>query len=195
VTARRYPVTYDDGPVDVEALLVDPTTGAKFLASKKKKDNGTLFGLPAKLSTSHDNLAADLGRPVPPKVSDGTFTTDGSRVLLRTRDAVHVFDPESWDEVKILSVPPVKQGESIAMEPFGTSFVIGSEGKDSPLIRVPYEPAESETATPSPTPGDDQSTPAPEEESSGVPAWLAIAVGLVAFGAVATAAWVVARRR
>ena len=195
VTARRCPVTYDNGPVDVEALLVNPTTGAKFLASKKKKDNGTLFALPAKLSTSHDNLAADLGRPVPPKVSDGTFTTDGSHVLLRTRDAVHVFDPESWDEVKILSVPPVKQGESVAMEPSGTSFVIGSEGRDSPIIRVPYASAGSETATPSPTPSVDRSTPAPEDESSGVPAWLAIAAGLVAFAAVATAAWVVARRR
>jgi hypothetical protein len=132
---------------------------------------------------------------VPPKVSDGTFTTDGSRVLLRTRDAVHVFDPESWDEVKILSVPPVEQGESIAMEPSGTSFVIGSEGKDSPLIRVHDESAGHETATPSPTPGGDQATPAPEEESSAVPAWLAIVAGLVAFGAVATAAWIVARRR
>lgn len=195
VTARRYPVTYENGPVDVEALMVNPITGAKFLASKKKKDNGTLFALPAKLSTSRANLAADLGRPVPPKVSDGTFTTNGSHVLLRTRDAVHVFDPESWDEVKILSVPPVKQGESIAMEPSGASFVIGSEGKDSPLIRVPYESAGSETTTPSPTPGGDRSAPASEKESSGVPGWLAIAAGLIAFGAVATAAWVVARKR
>lgn len=195
VTARRYPVTYEGGPADVEGFLVNPETGAKFLASKKKKHEGTLYSLPATLSTNHENVATDLGKPVPPKVSDTTFTTDGSQALIRTRDAAYVFDPQTWQEVRVLSVPPVKQGESIAMDPSGRSFIIGSEGKDSPLIRVPYDPAGTATATPSPTPTVDESTPSTEKASRAVPPWLVVVAAVVGFGAVATALWVVARRR
>jgi hypothetical protein len=195
VTAARYPVSYENGPVDVEALLVHPTTGAKFLASKNKKSAGAMFALPKKLSETSPNVATDLAKPVPEDVSDGAFTVDGEQAVLRTRKEVYLVDPASWQTTGTVPVPPVEQGESIAMEPSGTSFVVGSEGKDSPLIRVPYAPVGSGTATRSPTPSSDQSTSAPEKESSGVPPWLAIAAGLIAVGAVATAAWVVARRR
>ena len=132
VTAKRYPVSYDTGPVDVEAFLVHPKTGAKVLASKEKKKPGTLYALPEKLSETSPNVATDLGKPVPEDVSDGTYSIDGTQALLRTRDAVFLVDPGTWQQVGTLDVPKVEQGESIAMEPGGTSFIIGSEGKNSP---------------------------------------------------------------
>ncbi len=195
VTAERYAVTYAEGPVDVEALLVHPKTGAKFLASKDKKKPGTLFSLPDTLSTTQPNLATDLGKPVPEDVSDATYTLDGSQALIRTRDAVHVFDPQTWQEIRVLKVPKVEQGESISMEPSGTSFLIGSEGKRSPLIRVAYDPGTSDDATPTPA-STDEPTPAPAETSSApAPAWLVLGGGLAAVAALGAIAWLVTRRR
>lgn len=189
VTAKRYPVTYEAGAVDIEAFLVHPKTGAKFLASKNKESNGLLFSLPESLSTSSPNVATDLGKSMPQDVSDGTFTPDGSQVLIRTRKAVHVFDPESWKEIRKLSVPEVEQGESIAMDPDGGSFIIGSEGEDSPLIRVAYTP-EGSGATLAP---DELGSPSQNETGDvGVPVYLVAGAAVVAV--VALAAWVVNRR-
>jgi len=198
VTAKRYPVSYDDGgAANIEALLVHPKTGKKFLASKEKKKSGTLYSLPKKLSENGNNLATDLGKPMPRDVSDGTFSIDGSQALIRTRSAVHLFDPKTWKEVGTLDVPKVEQGESIAMEPGGTAFIIGSEGKNSPLIRVAF----GSDATAEATPPEEQEPPAeePDEESdesdegATIPVYAVVAI--VAAGIMALVALWVARRR
>jgi hypothetical protein len=199
VTAKRYPVSYDGGAVDIEAFLVHPRTGKKFLASKEKKQNGTLYSLPKKLSVNGDNRATDLGKPMPQDVSDAAFSIDGSQALIRTRSAVHLFDPKTWKEVGSLDVPEVEQGESIAMDPDGTSFIIGSEGKNSPLIRVAYGPESTASATPP----SEQEPPAeePDEESDkesdeGATIPLYAVVAIVAAGVMALVAmWVVRRRQ
>jgi hypothetical protein len=173
---------------------VHPKTGAKFLASKEKKQPGTVYALPETLSTSGPNVATDLGKPVPEDISDGTFTIDGSQVLLRTRDAVHVVDPASWRENGTLPVPEVKQGESIAMEPGGTSFIIGSEGKNSPLFRVAYGP-DAPNLTPSAAPDERPSSASEPHDDGGVrPGWLLASAGLAVLAAAAAVAWRVSRR-
>jgi hypothetical protein len=196
VTAKRYPVSYDGGAVDIEALLVHPKTGKKFLASKEKKKNGTLYVL-KKLSENGDNRARDLGKPMPQDTSDGTFSIDGSQALIRTRSAVHLFDPKTWTEVGSLDVPEVEQGESIAMEPGGTAFIIGSEGKNSPLIRVAFGSDATAEATP---PSEQEPAEEPDEEESDesdegatIPVYAVVAI--VAAGIMALVALWVARRR
>lgn len=189
VTAERYPVTFSDGPVDIEGFLVHPVTGAKYLASKEKKKQGALYALPEELSTSEANPAADLGRALPEDVSDAAFTADGSQALIRTRDAVHVFDPETWTETGVLTVPTVEQGESIAMEPDGTSFLIGSEGKRSPLIRVSYDAGTADDEKPASDGGDASVSP------DTTPAWWVVAGGLAAVVALAGIVWGLQRRR
>ncbi len=189
VTAERYPVTFPDGPVDIEGFLVHPVTGAKYLASKEKKQQGALYGLPDTLSPSAANVATDLDTALPEDVSDAAFTADGSQALIRTRDAVHVFDPETWTETGVLTVPTVEQGESIAMEPDGTSFLIGSEGKRSPLIRVSFDAGASDN--PESTPA--ATTTASSSEATSV--WWVVAGGLAALVALAGIAWGVQRRR
>jgi hypothetical protein len=184
VTAKRYPVTYDGGPRDVEALLVHPQTGAKLLASKEKKRPGTLFALPKDLTEDRPNVASDLNKPVPEKVSDATFTTDGSEALLRTQVGVHVFDPGTWREIREIRVPDVKQGESIAMEPTGSSFIIGSEGKNSPLIRVSLRPKADAPVAESSTKSEDAA-----------PTWLLVAGALAVLAAAAVIGRRVSRRR
>jgi hypothetical protein len=198
VTAKRYPVSYEGGPVDVEAFLVHPKTGEKFVASKDEEAPGTMYSLPKKLTRDGDNRATDLGKPVPQDASDATFTSSGSQALIRTGDAVHVFDPETWSEVERLSVPEVENGESIAIEPDGRSFIIGSEGDNSPLIRVAFnadqEPAE---ATPAPTPSPTSETvdASDEESDDGVTLPVYAVVAIVAVGVLAlVAVWAVRRR-
>ena len=127
--------------------------------------------------------------------SDGTFTPSGSQALIRTGEAVYVFDPETWSEVERLSVPPVENGESISMEPGGGSFVIGSEGENSPLIRVAFqseEPEASPTPTPSPTP--DTVDASDEESDDGVNIPVYAIVAIVAVGILALVAVWAARR-
>jgi hypothetical protein len=196
VNAKRYPVSFEGGPADIETLMVHPKTGKKFLATRDEEAPGTLYALPKKLTRNGDNRARHLDKPVPRDTSDGTFTTDGSQALIRTGYAVYVFDPETWSEVEELSVPAVENGESIAMEPDGKSFIIGSEGEDSPLIRVTFSPKDEPTeATPTAEPTPEPTTePAPAGDTgSELPAWLAI-VGALAAVAVGGVAWWIARR-
>lgn len=198
VNAKRYPVSYEGGPADIETFMVHPKTGEKFLATRDEKAPGTLYSLPKKLTRNGDNRATHLDKPVPVDTSDGTFTPSGSQALIRTGDAVHVFDPETWSEVERLSVPEVENGESIAMEPGGGSFIIGSEGDNSPLIRVTFEsdqePAEASlTPTPSPTP--DTVDASEEEPDDGINVPVYAVVAILAVGVLALVAVWAARRR
>lgn len=199
VNAKRYPVSYEGGPADIETFMVHPKTGEKFLATRDEKAPGTLYSLPKKLTRNGDNRATHLDKPVPVDTSDGTFTPSGSQALIRTGDAVHVFDPETWSEVERLSVPEVENGESIAMEPGGGSFIIGSEGDNSPLIRVTFEsdqePAEA-TPTPTPSPTPDAVDASEEEPDDGINVPVYIVVAILAVGVLAlVAVWAARRRR
>ena len=198
VTAKRYPVSYEGGPADIETFMVHPKTGEKFLATRDEKAPGTLYSLPEKLIRNGDNRAKHLDKPVPVDTSDGTFTPSGSQALIRTGEAVYVFDPETWSEVERLSVPEVENGESIAMEPGGGSFIIGSEGDNSPLIRVTFEsdqePAEA-TPTPTPSPTPDTVDASEEEPDDGINVPVYAVVAILAVGVLALVAVWAARRR
>lgn len=156
VTAKRYPITYDSGPVDVEALLINPRTGVKLLASKEVL-GGRVFSLDTDLVAGRTNTAKAVdGASTPLLVTDGAFTTDGSNVVLRTYTATAVYDPASWELVGSQDLPRQQQGESMAMEPSGDSLLIGSEGVDSALLRVRLAPIKDAPpaqppASPSPT--------------------------------------------
>jgi hypothetical protein len=195
VNAKRFPVSYDGGAVDIEAFLVHPKTGKKFLVSKEKKNPGTLYSLPAKLKPT-GNRATDTGRPMPEDTSDGTFTIDGSQALIRTRESVFVYDPKGWKQVEEIAVPEVEQGETIAMEPGGTSFLIGSEGENSPLIRVAFGP-DATASDPPPAeqePAAEEPADEPEEEGATIPVYLVVAIVAVVILAL-VAIWVARRRQ
>ena len=197
VTAKRYPVSFEGGPADIETFMVHPKTGEKFLATRDEEGPGKLYSLPKKLSRNRDNRATDLNKSTPVDTSDGTFTPSGSQALIRTGFAVHVFDPETWSEVEELSVPEVENGESIAMEPDGKSFIIGSEGENSPLIRVAFEAEEPEASpTPTPTPTPETVDASDEESDEGITLPVYAVVAVVAVGVLAlVAVWAARRRR
>jgi hypothetical protein len=195
VNAKRFPVSYEGGPADIETFMVHPKTGEKFLATRNEESTGRLYSLPKKLNRNGDNRARDLNKSTPVDTSDGTFTPSGSQALIRTGEAVYVFDPETWSEVERLSVPPVENGESISMEPDGGSFIIGSEGENSPLIRVAFESEEPE-ASPTPSPTPDIVDASDEETDDGLNMLLYAIVAVAAVGIlVLVAVWLTQRRR
>lgn len=148
--ATRYPVSFEGGPRDAEALLVQPGTGATFLISKSF-DAGDVFALPDDLRAGETNLARRVAA-APGVVTDAAFTPDGESAVLRTYGDVRVHDPADWSETRRIAVLPMQQAESLAVEPEGTTFLLGSEGEGSPLVRVPLDAPPPSTASPTPTP-------------------------------------------
>jgi len=161
-TARRYPVTYADGPQNVEALLVNPKTDKKYLVSKERS-GGRVYPLPDSLKTGDANTVTPMDSKVPLLVTDGAFTPDGRHAVLRTYVGIHVFDARDWHLIRGDSLPDQKQGETLAMESAGKSILIGSEGRDSQLLRLPFS-AEAEAEAPTAT--TPTATPAPGKASS-----------------------------
>lgn len=145
---RRFPLTYPDGPRDVEALAVNPRNGEKFLLTKGLM-GGEVYAVPEDLVADRDNRVKALDVSVPAVITDAAFTPDGAYVIARNYFEAYVLDARTWEQVETITLPPVQQGETLAVEPDGTSFLIGSEGAGSPLIRVRFD--EPSPPTPEPT--------------------------------------------
>ncbi|WP_405021034.1 hypothetical protein OHV05_33270 [Kitasatospora sp. NBC_00070] len=160
VQATRYRVRYADGPRDAEALLVHPVTGRVYIASKSDKDQGHLYQGPEALSATAVNTFKSIADV--PWVTDGGFSPDGSKVVLRGYFWAKLYD---WKDGTItapesVNVPFQRQGESVTFSADGDSLLFGSEGKQSDVWRLPLKAA---TATPTPA-------PAADPAASGAPA-------------------------
>jgi hypothetical protein len=190
VVPRRYAVTYDDGPQNVEAIAVPPGSGPILLLSKLAA-GGLVHRLPKTLREKGVNVATPTLRTTPAFTTDATYTADGQHVLVRNYVVAEVRDAESWDLIRTDVLPDQQLGETIALEPSGRSYLVGSEGLNSALLRVAFH---TDRATPSPTPtGASPSTGVQEKEGTGLPigtlGLLGGFVGLVLIGII------VARRR
>jgi hypothetical protein len=154
VTARRYPISYPKGRPNVEALLINPRTDAKFLVSKGLF-GGTVYALPTTLRPGRANVPKALDAEVPGTITDGTFTVDGAYAVLRNYGSIFILDPKTWSVLHDEDSPAEPQGEAIAAEASGHSLLVGSEGQNSELIRVPYEKPTPEPSEPTSTPRHD----------------------------------------
>jgi hypothetical protein len=184
VTATRYPVSYADRPHNVEALLINPVTGAKFLASKGAP-GGKFFELPTSLSTSSPNIAKLTATIVPAVVTDGAFTPDGRHAVLRTYGSMSVYDASDWKLLRGVELPKQEQGETIAVEAAGDSVLIGSEGKNSQLVRVPLD-------TSAPTAAEEKTVESGGPDDGNDRPWVPV---VVVAGVLVVAAGVVVARR
>jgi hypothetical protein len=138
VTADRYPVKLDGGAVEIEAIAVVP--GRIYLFGKGWP-HGLTFQIVGKLSRSKPNVARLTNRRAPAWTSDATATADGRYVLVRGTVQVEVRDVQTWKLWHADVIPMLQQGETITMEASGTSYLIGSEGSDSPLVRIAFNPS------------------------------------------------------
>jgi hypothetical protein len=209
---QRFPVSYPNGHMNVEGMMVYPTTGQVFLINKTENGNATLFALPRTLRNHERNEAVNLRRPMPVGVSDASFTPDGRHALVETGTVIRAYDITTWEPAGQFETPDLQQAESLTVEPGGRSILLGSEGEDSPLVRVtlPAYAAPVSQPTSAPTGGTgtgDTSTaavpageltgpnvtPAPREPVSAA-AWAALG-GLLAIAVGVLMARFVQRRR
>ena len=131
----RYRVTLPGGPQDVEGLLVHPQTDAVYIVSKNEDGNGRIFELP-ELTPGGTVQARDAGE-APEGVTDATFTHSGQWAVLRTEDDLWLYDPTTWHAVGQAETPKLEKGESVTVERGDQTVLLGSEGENSPLVRVP----------------------------------------------------------
>ncbi|WP_425308230.1 hypothetical protein AADG42_05555 [Ammonicoccus fulvus] len=155
-----YQFVYPDGPRDAEAILVDAAGRIRIVS---KEAQGGIYLAPRQLSTSAPNR---LERVADAKafVTDGTVLPDG-RFVVRTYVAVEILDRDLYSPVARGTLPFQLQGESLTVSLSGSALLVGSEGQQSAVLRVPIPeelavvPNGGETPPPSPDP-----TPEPTPE-------------------------------
>ncbi|MFI6103718.1 WD40 repeat domain-containing protein [Streptomyces sp. NPDC051310] len=152
VDATQYVVRYADGPRNAEALMVHPKTGRVYIASKNE-DGGGLYEGPARLSAGGANVFRRVGEV--PWVTDGAFSPDGTRLVLRGYFSARVY---AWEDGRLGRHEPVNapfqgQSESVTYTPDGSAVLFGSEGERSGVVSVAVEGAPTGSRTPSPAGG------------------------------------------
>ena len=149
VVYKAYDFSYPDGPHNAETLLVDGD-GRLFIVTKGTR--GGIYAAPPSPSRQGVNELERVG-DAPALVTDGTVLPDG-RFALRTYVSVEIVDPDSYEVVARASTPAQKQGESITTTFDGKALLIGSEGKQSKVLRIdiPTGVGDSPTSSTGPTP-------------------------------------------
>lgn len=193
VSPDVYRLQYPDGPVDAEAVAVDPRDGTMHILTKEAPAGG-VYTVPD--DARPDEVATLIAGPrfLPTFVTDASFHPDGASVAVRTYFTVHDFDPETWTSRASAFLPPQPQGETIAFEAGGDTFLIGSEGADSSLIRIDWTQFDDVR-----DPGPIVETVDPDEHSDAVigeasPYWIWI-LALLGFGSMLLVAFIWNRRR
>lgn len=139
---------YPDGPVNAEALMVDPTSGRMYVATKELLGS-RLFEVPAAAwpgGSSRTVTMTEIGSVPIGLVTDGAFLPDG-RLLLRNYSSVQVLQRPgdvAGGRIEVLAsadTPGQDQGESVAVVDGGSGLLLGSEGKDQPIYRMPVPTA------------------------------------------------------
>ena len=157
VSYQRFRFRYADGPRDAEAMLVDPGTNRIYIVSKQA-GGGAFYAAPQQLSTTKVNVLKKVAK-APAMVTDGSFSPDGSRIVLRDYVFAYVFvRPDN--ELARLTLPVQSQGESITYTRDGRYLLSGSEGVHAKVWKVPLPRVALATelrASPSPSPTPDTS--------------------------------------
>lgn len=152
-----YDFRFPDGARDAEALLAD-ASGRLFIVSKE--EGGGIYAAPQEPSRQGVNELTRVG-DAPPYVTDGVFLPDG-RMALRTYVSVEVVDPsDGYASAARAALPGQPQGESIALELGGDGLLVGSEGKESDVLRVPVPDSVGDAPEPPASPAPEE-TPTPE---------------------------------
>ncbi|PLW74720.1 hypothetical protein GQS52_15525 [Streptomyces sp. SCUT-3] len=136
VDVVRYRVRYAGGPRDAEAVMVHPVTGRVYIADKVRS-GGALHAGPRELSPSGVNTFTEVADGLG-WITDGAFSPDGSRLVLRGYFSADVFRWEDGrpEHLARTTVPFQRQGESVSFTADGRALLYGSEGVRSQVWRV-----------------------------------------------------------
>lgn len=186
---QRIDLRYPDRARDAEALVRHPVTGELFVITKQVFGARVLRVPPVAVRTAaRTGHASGVLQPVgaaPGLVTDGSFTSDGRHLLLRTYHRLHVLAWPSGVTVARVDLPQQRQGESLAVQ--GTTVLIGSEGLREPVLAVEnpvlatIEPSPVPRAAPTATPPAASPRPLapdnPSNSGSALPEWWPWAAG------------------
>lgn len=184
VRPSAYVLTYPDGPHEAETLLIDRGTGHKRIVTKSLS-GGRVYDVPDRLSTDGSNRLG-AGAALPGLYTDGDVSADGRLALLLTYASVEAYRLPGWTYLTSIPTSGLAQSETLILEPDGRTFLVGSEGADSPLLRfrTPALPGPTPAAT-SRAPVQSSPTPPASDRSNGhaapVAVILVVLAGLVVF--------------
>ncbi|WP_031514085.1 hypothetical protein [Streptomyces sp. NRRL F-5123] len=147
VGVTRYTVRYDQGPRNAEAMMVQPRTGRVYIASKKQS-GGSLYQGPAHLTAHGVNTFRRIAGV--PWVTDGAFSPDGSRLVLRGYFSATEYRWTGGAPSRLadLDVPMQPQGEGVTFSADGRALMYGSEGRGSQVWRAPLADSELPDSVP-----------------------------------------------
>lgn len=187
--ATRFRMKYEDGPRNAETMMINPRTNRLYIASKLF--GGKVYEAPARLRTGGSNVLRQVG-DAPPIATDGAFAPDGRTCVIRTYFGARLYsvgtDGRPAKTIKSLDLPRQVQGESVTYTPDGRSLLVGSEGVNQPVYRLPLP----EEARPSPASspgsagaGDDTTSGRRDATNTRMALFLALAIaGAVGYGLV-----------
>lgn len=117
---------YPDGAHDAEALLLDRTSGTRWIVTKQ---DGRVYRVPAAAGTSGTTeLVRVTGVSRPTTITDGVVLAGGRGVVLRGYGSATVYDLPGWDRVGAFDLPAQPQGEAITQRGTGRTLLVTHEG-------------------------------------------------------------------
>jgi hypothetical protein len=136
--------SYEDGPHNCEAVMVDPIDKTVILVTKVLLGECGVYTLSMKeaIDARYAKKLTSLRIAI---VTGGDISPDGRRMVLVTMGPAyeyHRLPGESWKsamtrEPREIALPPRYQGESICYGPDGKTIYVGSEGEKSVLWELP----------------------------------------------------------
>jgi len=152
VTATTFTFTYADGGRDAEGLLVDPRDNRLYVVSKEIA--GGLYAAPEQLDPDGVNTLTRVGG-APLFATDAAFSPDGRYYAVRTYWNATLYDASEGvpgRRAATVALPESDQGESVSFTGDGSALLVGSEGVQSPVWRVPLDDVLSRPPAPEPEP-------------------------------------------
>lgn len=134
VSTTRYDLRYPDGSHNAEGLMVHPSSGRLYIVTKATSGAG-IYEAPSNLSTSGVNTLRRVAG-APSLVKGAAFSPDGSTFVLTGGGINYVYRSIGGNPTTVQK-PPLRQGESVTISRDGSSMMLGSEGRQSPVYRVP----------------------------------------------------------
>ena len=122
---------------NAEALLADPRpNGSIYVVTKRDQNKATINQLPAD-ALSKDSVTVKEVGPAPDIVTDGSWSPDGTRFVLRGYFNATSYCAPPPSTGQALPIPLQRQGEAIAFSSDGRALYLGSEGANSDLLLIP----------------------------------------------------------
>ena len=145
---ERWRFVYEDRKShNAETLLVQPRTGRVFVADKAETSAGSayLWSLPVKPREDSINTVTRVAHLPLLKASGGDFSSRGDRLVLRNATYAFIWRVPKSGDIKVamasqptrVALPKEPQGEGVTWTADGTSLLLSSEGRSTPVIRVP----------------------------------------------------------